>query len=280
MYMNLTDKLSNGYKSTLKILWIIILPIFIDLSNYFSSLYILKEEYHGMNTLFTIKFCIISAPPSINYILENFPSIFYRYSINSRSYGVITQITLLNFFIMLSIICVFSFLRSAYMTCIEKANTHKINLVQFLILGNKNWFSYFVLTLIDNIPIFLILLDICNIGFFIIFTIIFSFLYYVQYSIVVDTHLSLKDNFIRGILILTNNMYLTIKMVLFYGLILSISSIIIFPLSRSGTFGIILSIIIISVLGLGVNKAVIEVYRELSSKHTKSLDEKHIDTFV
>lgn len=60
-------------------------------------------------------------------------------------------------------------------------------------------------------------------------------------------------------------------MTIWYGIILSLATIVVFPLNRLEIGGIILAVIIIDALGLGVNKAVLEIYRLLARKEKQKL---------
>lgn len=273
--MNLKSKLVNGYKEALKTVWILVIPVLIDLSGFFVNSNLLKRQYHGINDIFTIKLGVISAPPSVQYILENFPTILYSYNTKYGVSGIITEMNLFNLFISLSVISIISFLKSGYMGCIEKSGRDKVALLDLFVLGNKNWFKYFVLMLIYNIPMFFLFFTDKIPGLLFVMFFVFVAIYYVQYSIVVDD-ISLRENFSKGTSVLFDNFGLTVKMAIIYGLALSPVSILIFPLSRIGTPGIGISIIIVSILGLGVNKAVIEIYRELSFNHDNTGTESSV----
>lgn len=142
------------------------------------------------------------------------------------------------------------------MGCIEKSGREEVRLADFFVLGNKNWFKFFILEIITITPL---LLMFKSNGYFYLamFT---TIIFYVKYSIVVDGG-NLGRNLSRGISLLFDNLGLTIKMALYYGFLLSLVSFIVFPLSTSGSKGIIISIIIIDLLGVVFNKAALEVYR-------------------
>lgn len=274
--MNLSEHLSNGYKKVWPISWIIVIPLLIDLASLFANSYFLKQTYYGMDKIFTIKFGLISAPPSAKYLLENFPSILYSYNTQYGVTGIITQLNPFNFFLILSVILITAFLNSAYMGCLEKVGRNQVHLQDLFILGNKNWYKYFILDLLTAIPLFFILADVIELGFAIFITPLFVILFYVQHSIVIDD-IPLKQNFAKGIKVFFNNFGLTLKMAIWYGIIISLTSLLIFPLSRMGTYGIIIAVAIIDFLGLGVNKAVLEVYRELAAEYDERSVGENVD---
>ncbi len=264
--MSLTDRLAKGYGQCLRVIWIAAIPILIDLSKLFSNMHFLKTRYQGINDLFVIKLGIISSPPSVHYLLENFPAILYSFSTKYGISGIITEMNPFYFFLTLTIILLLSFFRSAYMGCIEMAGRENISLPKLLVMANKNWFRFFILQLIGRIPLFFIAVDGLHRVLMFVVSLVAILIYYVQYSIVVD-RVSLKENFSRGVNILFDNFGLTVKMAVVYGPLLSLASILISPLSRAGMPGVITSIVMVSLLGLGVNKAVMEIYRELSVKY-------------
>lgn len=104
------------------------------------------------------------------------------------------------------------------------------------------------------------------------FGLVFLPLLYVKYSIVVDD-VSLIDNFKLGIRFFFENLRLTIKMAFSFGISFSLVGIGIYPLASMGFKGIVLGAIITAYFGAVINKAVLEIYREVSEKRRTKLKE-------
>lgn len=255
--MNLNEKLSFAFKEVNKKILIVLIPIILDLINYFSCISILKTTYKPPNKIFIFKFGVISAPPSINYILENFPSVFFNYNTSYGNTGLLCRVTYFTFLAAILYTLIASFVKSLYMSYLEKNSEEKLKLITLLVEGNKNWGRYFILSALDTA---VILLCFQSSGFLLLY-IPLIFLYYVQYSIVVDKELTFKENFSKGANVLFGNMKLSLKMAIGYGLLLSLLSFLIFPLCHSGIDGIIFSIVLLSYFGTIINKAVLEIYR-------------------
>jgi len=102
------------------------------------------------------------------------------------------------------------------------------------------------------------------------FSLVFLPLVYVKYSIVVDD-VSLIDNFKHGITFLFKNFGLTIKMAFSFGVLFSIVGICIHPLATMGFNGIVIGAIITAYFGTVTNKAVLEIYREISEKQREEI---------
>lgn len=88
-------------------------------------------------------------------------------------------------------------------------------------------------------------------------------LVYVKYSMVID-QVSLMDNYKLGIRFLFNNLGLTIKMAFTFGIISSLVGVGIYLLANLEFKGIVMGIIITAYFGAVMNKAVLEIYREIS----------------
>jgi len=227
--MPLGEMFSSGRKFINKLLWIILIPIALDLWQLFAYEYFFKTSYFPIKRLFSLKVRLISSPPSVNFILEDFPSVLVQYN------------------------------NSGYLSILGGKADSNISIKDFFILGNKNWFKFFILHLIQYIPVILILFA----KEFIVLGFVFILFFYVQYSIIVDQG-KISDNFLSGMLFLFSNLGLTIKMALYFGLIFSLLSIFIYALTSFSTIGIIIDIIIIAYFGAAVNRTVLQVYTEKS----------------
>jgi len=259
--MELFNVLGEGYKRTSKIIWIALVPIAMDLVSYLLYINIFNLHYSGTDNLFILKLGIIQAPPTVKYILKDFPNVLYSYNSDYGMTGIITELNAFSCLLLLNCILFSSFLTSGYMGCLERAGIKRVTPIDFFILGNRNWFKYFVLSLVYYIPMILGLMGIIPAAFLLFL----FFVIFVQYAIVVDD-LPIRDSFSNGLRVFINNVILVIKIGICYGLIFSLASIILLPLSRGGILGIIMVIAVVNTLGIGVNKAVLEIYRKLSSK--------------
>ncbi|EHQ89393.1 hypothetical protein [Desulfosporosinus youngiae] len=264
--MAITEWLMEQFKAIHKVIWIILLPIILDIGELSLFERIFKTEYEPISKLFNLKIGFISAPPSIRYILEDFPSLIFQYN-SSAFRGVINQINLTNMLLLLSVLLVTSFLGSGYLSVISQAGHKRVTFKDFLRDGNKVWFKFFSLTLLGVIPILLVLIK-KELGYAYL-SLIYLPLVYVKYSIVVD-EVSLIDNFKLGISFLFNNLGLTIKMAFSFGVSFSLVGIGIYPLAAMGFQGIVLGAIITAYFGAVINKAVLEIYREISEKQREN----------
>ena len=267
--MAVTEKLYEQFKAIHKVIWIILLPVILDIKELSLFERIFKSEYMPVAKLFNVKLGFISAPPSIRYFLEDFPSLIFQYN-SSAFRGVINQINLTNLLLLLAVLLVTSFLDSGYLAVISQAGHKKVTFKDFLREGNKLWFKFFILNLLGVIPILLILIK-KELGYG-YFGLVFLPLVYVQYSIVVDD-VSLIDNFKLGIGFLFENLGLTIKMAFTFGVFFSLVGIGIYPLASMGFKGIVLGAIITAYFGAVINKAVLEIYREVSEKRSEKRKE-------
>jgi hypothetical protein len=264
--MAITEKLMEQFKAIHKVIWIILLPVILDIGELSLFERIFKSEYEPVSKLFNLKIGFISAPPSVRYILEDFPSLIFQYN-SSAFRGVINQINLTNLLLILSVLLVTSFLDSGYLAVISQAGYKRVTFKDFLRDGNKLWFKFFILTLLGVIPMLLVLIK-KELGYG-YFGLVYVLLVYVKYSIVVDD-VSLINNFKLGISFLFENLGLTIKMAFSFGVFFSLVGICIYPLAAMGSKGIVLGAIITAYFGAVINKAVLEIYREISEKRREN----------
>ncbi|MCY6484837.1 hypothetical protein OW763_10840 [Clostridium aestuarii] len=251
-------KLKPSFSAVTRSLWLILVPVILNLLNLYIYKNVLKRVYVPNAPIFTLKLGIISAPPGLEYILKDFPTPLLKYTSNIGHTGIISELNLLSILILLCTTVVSSFLTSGYLGCLEKTGRKKVRVRDFFKLGNKFWFKFFVLDLISLIPTLFVFINT-----YLLFTaFILVFLYYVKYSIVVDKS-PLSTSFKNGINVFFNNIITTIKISICYGLIMSPFTIVVFGLSKFNIPGIIISIIITCYLGMTINKSVLEVYRTL-----------------
>lgn len=253
--MDLGDRFRSGREFINKCLWIIGIPIVLNLTELFSYQLIYKTNYLPITKLFIIKIGIIQAPPSVSFLLEDFPSPLFQYNSISGLRGIIYELNLFNVFLMITFILIRSFISSGYFSVISAKEESRPGIRNFFINGNENWYKFFILHIIEFIPFVLAIVN-NGLAFLAFINVIFI---YVDYSIAVDGG-KLKDNFRKGISFLFNNLGLTIKMAFYYGMIFSLLSIVVHFLGSLGTIGIIIDIIIVAYFGAVVNRAVLEVY--------------------
>ncbi len=253
--MNVSERFSEGCKFIgSKILWIIFIPIVTDLTNWFSWEKIYHTVYRPVQKLFVIKLGFIGAPPSVKYILEDFPTPIFKYDSSGVS-GIISMFTLFNAALFITIILVVSFLNSGYMSIISTSYGEKVRIRDFFIKGNRRWYKFFFLDCITMLPIILMVFN----KNFIYISFVSVIFVYVKYSFVID-EVNILENFSLGIAFLFNNLGLTIKMALYCGLIFSVISLVMFPLTNLGTIGIIIDIVICACFGAAMNRTVLEIY--------------------
>ncbi|TGE37059.1 hypothetical protein E4K67_18455 [Desulfosporosinus fructosivorans] len=265
--MSITDKFNEQFKAIHKVIWIILLPIILDIGELHLYERIFKTEYEPISQLFNLKIGFISAPPSIRYILEDFPSLIFQYN-PSNFRGVINQINLANLLLLLSFVLVTSFLFGGYLSVISQAGHKKVTFKDFLQDGNRVWFKFFILNLLEVIPFLLMFIK----KEYAYFSLVYIVLVYVQYSIVVDK-VSLIENFQFGIRFLLQNLRLTIRMAISFGILFSLVGIVIHPLAKMGLNGIVLGSVITAYFGAVINKAVLEIYREVSQNQSEQIEE-------
>lgn len=141
------------------------------------------------------------------------------------------------------------------MSIVGTSSEEKVRVRDFFLKGNKRWYKFFLLDCIIWFPIILMIFN-KNFMFLSFVGVIFV---YVKYSFVTED-VSILKNFKLGIAFLFNNLGLSVKMALYFGLIFSVLSLVLFPIGRLGTFGIIVDIVICAYFGAGTNRAVLEVY--------------------
>lgn len=259
--MNLSDRLRDAFQYTSKNLLLALIPILMDIITYFVYITVTGLDYSLQGQAFVLKFGIISAPPSVGFLLDNFPSILPKFNTNFGEIGLLNEITLFNIFVSICYILFISYMTSCYMNYLEKINRVKLNIIDFFKEGNANWFSYFILGLLNFVVLILCKID----SVFSLLLLPLILLYYVQYSIVIDNGYSVLDNFITGVRVLLSNLGATIKMAICFGPLISLCGIIVFPVLSTGKLGMIIAISLVDFIGVIVNKAVLESYREFSS---------------
>lgn len=258
--MGVIDMFSSDICKLKKAKYLVLVPILIDLFTLFVSNVILKIAYIPINRTLLFKLGIISSPPSIRYILEDFPSVIFGYTSIKGYTGLISGVSLFTILLLLSAILVGSFIDSAYLSTLEKVNFEKVNLKYFFILGNRNWWKFLVLRIISFIPVVLMLYK----SSFIALSFVMVIFYYVKFSIVMD-EVSLKENFRNGLSFFMNNLGLSVKIIFFCGFVFSLASTVIFLLTTNiPLYGVVFSIITVAFLGVKINKTVIELYRNYS----------------
>ncbi|KNF09396.1 hypothetical protein CLPU_3c01740 [Gottschalkia purinilytica] len=270
--MRLTDKLIESIKSLNKSLWIIIVPILLDLHKFFLYNKIFNTTYTPTSKLFLIKIGIVSIPPSIKFIFEDLPSYLFEYN-NMKLSGVVNSFSLFNVSLLILVTLILSFINGGYLSIVNKLNKEKSSIKDFFILGNKVWFKFFIVDIISIIPIALFIMNRDFAFLSVIFAVIFLLLFYLKYSFVAD-NLSFIDHCKKSILVLSNNLKMTLKVIFFPSVIFSVLSIPIYLLLRLGTIGIIFDIIIFSYMGTVVNKVVLDVYKNISKNMIPSENEK------
>ena len=262
--MILGEVFSRSRKFINKILWIAFIPIILDLAQLFAYLYIYKTDYTPVTQIFTLKVGIISSPPSVDFLLGDFPSVIFQYN-SSGLKGIINEITLFNVFFMLTFMLIISFVHSGYLSVLGAKPDSNIFIKDFFILGNKNWFKFFILHIIQFIPMSLMLIN-KNFMWLAFLNVIF---FYVDFSIVIDEG-KLWNNFKKGISFLFSNLGLSIKMAFYFGFIFSLLSLVVYALAKLSVVGIIIDITIMAYFGAAVNRAVLEVYSTVNEDKTTS----------
>ena len=254
--MSVSDNFKEGCIFIGRNLWIILIPIALDLADLLSWEKLYHTVYHPAQKLFILKFGFIGAPPSLNYLFEDFPTPLFKYD-NYGLSGIINSLSLFNAALFLSVLLITSFLHSGYMSAISKSSEEKVLIKDFFINGNRKWYKFFIMDCIIWIPLILMVLD----RTFIILAFANVIFVYVKYSFVTD-EVGICENFRLGIAFLFNNLGLSIKMALYFGLIFSLLSVVMFPLSSLGSMGMLMDIVICAYFGGSINKALLEVYAE------------------
>ena len=84
--------------------------------------------------------------------------------------------------------------------------------------------------------------------------------------------MSLKENLITGVAFICGNLGLSIKMAFYFGLVISLLGIVVYNIAGINIYGMFIAIILTAFIGAVINKAVLEVYREISTKRTMDLE--------
>lgn len=254
--MSISEKFREGCRFIgNRVLWIIFIPIGIDLANLLSWEKLYHSTYHPVQKFFMIKLGFMGVPPSVNFILEDFPSVLFKYDSNNGFSGIINRISLFNITLFITVTLIVSFLNSGYMSIVSTSYAEKVRIKDFFIKGNRKWHKFFLLECMTGLPI---TLAIFNKSFIFLYFVSVVFVY-VKYSFITD-EVSVFQNFKLGIMFLFNNMGLTLKMALYFGVIFSLISLIAFPMLNFGRIGIIIDTVIYAYLGASTNRAVLEIY--------------------
>ncbi|AKL95925.1 hypothetical protein CACET_c24800 [Clostridium aceticum] len=254
--MKLDGKFQGGFNYINKNLWIILIPIILDVVTLLTYQQIYRMEYIPIRQIFTFKIGIISAPPSVQFILEDFPSLILQYN-HSGFRGIINELTLFNVLLAGTLLLLISFIQGGYLGILSGISAKDVRVKDFFVLGNRLWLKFFLLQTLLMYPIFLMLVS----RGFIYLTIINVIFFYVKYVIVVDEG-TLLENFRTGVAFFWDHIGLSIKMAFYFGFIFSLLSIVIYPAAAGGLVGMVFAITLTAYFGAIVNKAVLEVYRE------------------
>jgi hypothetical protein len=253
--MSISERFSEGCRFIIsKVLWIIFIPIVLDLANLFSWEKVYHTVYKPVQKVFLIKLGFVGAPPSVNFLLEDFPTPLFKYDNNGFS-GIINSFSLFNAALFITVLLIVSFLNSGYMSIIGTSYVEEVRIRDFFIKGNRKWHKFFLLDCITWLPIILMIFD-ENFMFLSFVSVIFV---YVKYSFVTD-EVSILENFTLGISFLFNNLGLTIKMAVYFGIIFSLFSVVVFPLAKLGSIGIFIDIVICAYFGAATNRAILDIY--------------------
>ena len=262
--MSLRAKFYDQFKPVHQVMGILLIPIILDLANYLLFEKIFRTTYQPTGNLLTLKLGFFSAPPSARFILEDFPSVIFQ-SNNGGLQGIVNQLTLFNVLLLLSLTLIFSFLHSGYLGVLAEAGRRPMEAKAFMSVGNRYWFRFFILQVLGYLPLLLMLYN----PELLALSLISLVFVYVQYSIVIDEG-TLIDNFKKGIGFLRWNLGLTLKMALYFGLIISFLGILVRLLADWDRSGIIIAIVLVAYLGAVINKTVLEVYRDKVTEETAS----------
>lgn len=254
--MSIGDKYFESMKKLRKYLWLILIPVGMDMFNLILNEYIYKIKYTPVNRFITLKIGLIDTPPSVRFLLEDFPSPLFSFKNNMIS-GMLTRIDIFTITLIITIMLLTSYLKGIYLVSLKKIGEEKFSMKEFFMIDNHIWGKLFAYKIITAIPIILMMKD----RSFILLTFILIFFVYVEYSIVLD-NVSLLRNFQRGIGFLFNNFGLTVKIAFFVGLIYSLLSVVVYPIATIGNAGVLLDAVIMSYFGIGINKTVVEIYLE------------------
>jgi hypothetical protein len=222
--------------------------------------------------MISFQFSIISAPPSVRYLIKNFPSPLLEYK-NGAFLGIINELTLFNILLFFTVICFISFIEGGYLGSINDIKNKSCSLKDFIYFGNKFWCRLFLLNLICYIPFLLGFID----EAFVWISILYMPFFYIEYLMVVED-ISLISGLKESINVLMNNFSITIKMMLQCGVLYVPISCAVYIFSYLGYFGMGFSIFIVNYFGVCVNKTVFEIYKNL--KKPKTSQGSNIDYYV
>lgn len=259
--MILSSKFKQGFKYINKNIWIILIPIIINVTELLAFQKIYNTQYIPRINFFTMKIGWISAPPRVKYLLEDFPSLIFQYNSNGGFRGIIYKLTPFNVFLLLSIMLIGSFIQSRYLKILSREDNKKVHIKDFFKIDNKLWFKFFLLQFIFYSPLVLMLIE----REFLMLSFINAIFVYVQFSCVLDDG-NIFVNFKKGLSFLFDYFGTTIKAMFYFGGIFALLSIFIYIFGNLGLIGIIIDIIIISYFGVATNKAILEMYREGTKK--------------
>ncbi|GAA0727294.1 hypothetical protein GCM10008905_24730 [Clostridium malenominatum] len=252
--MSIGDKYFESMKKLRKYLWLILIPVGMDMFDLILNEYIYKIKYTPLNRFITLKIGLVDTPPSIRFLLEDFPSPLFSFK-NNVITGLLTRVDVFTICLTITIMLLTSYLKGVYLVGLKKVGEEKFDVRELLMIDNRIWGKLFAYDLIITIPILLMLKD----RSFILLTFILIFFVYIEYSIVLD-NISLLRNFQKGIGFLFDNLGLTIKIAFFSGIIYSLLSIVIYPMARLGNIGVLIDTIIMAYFGIGINKTMMETY--------------------
>ncbi|CAH2212069.1 hypothetical protein [Tepidibacter aestuarii] len=270
--MNLKEIFKESVKSINKSIWVILVPCIIDILSLITYEKIFNTDYIPNVSMTSFQFSIISAPPSIRYLIKNFPSPLFEYK-NGAFLGIINELTLFNIFLFLTVICLMSFIKGGYLGSINNMSDKRTSFKDFIIFGNRFWDRLFILDIINFIPFLLFFISQNLIWIYILYT---PFLY-VKYIMVAED-ISLISALKESFNVLKDNLGLTIKMMFQCGVLYLPISVALYCISVLDDFGIIYSIFIVNYFGVCVNKSVFEIYKNL--KKPKKAQGEHIDYYV
>ncbi|AOY77729.1 hypothetical protein [Clostridium formicaceticum] len=260
--MKLSEKFSDGRNYINKTLWIILIPILLDVFTLLTYQYIYQVAYVPIRQLFTWKIGIISTPPSVRFILEDFPSVILQYN-HSGFTGIINELSLFNVFLAITLLLVISFIQSGYLSVLSSISHKNVGVKDFFVGGNRFWFKFFLFQTFLMYPFLLMFIK----RGFVYLAIVNTVFFYVKYSIVLDEG-SIRENFSKGVAFFWDNIDLSIKMAFYFGFVFSLLSIVIYLMAGLGLLGIIIAIVLTAYFGAAINKSVLEIYRDTKEKAT------------
>ena len=196
--------------------------------------------------------------PSFAYVFEDFPSPIAGQNIYRGVTEIIYDATTVNILLILAILLLFSFIKSGYFNVINKAGNNANFIKDYIIEGNRTWWKFFVLYFLEIIPFTIAMIN-EDYAWLILINIIYL---YILYSFVVNKDSNILSNFKNGISFLYHKVWLTLKICLFFGLIISFAKNVFYVLIEIGMIGIVIDSIIIVYIGVVMNMVVMDCYRE------------------